>query len=64
MISAIHRMLSMADSESMRRNIKKKQPHGFELQSNMFAVAAVNMVLREDGNSNLECTDFLKKNPA
>ena len=64
LISAMHRMLSMADSESQRRNIKKKQLHGFELQSNMFAVAAANMILREDGNSNLECTDFLKKNPA
>lgn len=64
LISAMHRMLSMADSESKRRNIKKKQLHGFELQSNMFAVAAANMILREDGNSNLECTDFLKKNPA
>ena len=40
LISAMHRMLSMADSESKRRNIKKKQLHGFELQSNMFAVAA------------------------
>jgi len=64
LISAMHRMLSMADSESKRRNIKKKQLHGYELQSNMFAVAAANMILREDGNSNLECTDFLKKNPA
>ena len=64
LISAMHRMLSMADNENERRNIKKKQLHGFELQSNMFAVAAANMILREDGNSNLECTDFLKKNPA
>lgn len=64
LISAMHRMLSMADSDAQRRNIKKKQLHGFELQSNMFAVAAANMILRRDGNSNLECTDFLKKNPA
>lgn len=27
-------------------------------------LAVANMILREDGNSNLECTDFLKKNPA
>ena len=64
LISAMHRMLSMADSESTRKNIKKKQLHGYELQSNMFAVAATNMILREDGNSNLKCTDFLKKNSA
>lgn len=30
----------------------------------MFAVAAANMILRKDGNSNLECCDFLRKNPA
>lgn len=64
LISAMHKMLSMADSDHQRNNIKKKQLHGYELQSNMFAVAATNMILRKDGNSNLECTDFLKKNPA
>lgn len=64
LIAAMHRMLSMADTDQQRKNIKKKQLHGFELQSNMFAVAAANMILRRDGNSNLECCDFLKKNPA
>ena len=64
LIAAMHRMLSMAGSERQRKDIKKKQLHGFELQSNMFAVAAANMILRRDGNSNLECCDFLKKNPA
>ncbi|MDL2219577.1 SAM-dependent methyltransferase [Ruminococcaceae bacterium OttesenSCG-928-O06] len=64
LISAMHRMLSLADTEQRRKSIKKKQLHGFELQSNMFAVAAANMILRRDGNSNLECSDFLKKNPA
>ena len=64
LISAMHQMLSMTDNDVQRKSIKKKQLHGFELQSNMFAVAAANMILRRDGNSNLECTDFLKKNPA
>lgn len=64
LISAMHRMLSMADSDAQRKSIKKRQLHGFELQSNMFAVAAANMILRRDGNSNLQCTDFLKLNPA
>lgn len=64
LISAMHRMLMMADTDAQRKNIKKKQLHGFELQSNMFAVAAANMILRKDGNSNLECCDFLRKNPA
>ena len=64
LISAMHRMLSLADTDAQKRNIKKRQLHGFELQSNMFAVAAANMILRKDGNSNLECCDFLRKNPA
>lgn len=64
LISAMHRMLIMAESENQRKNIKKKQLHGIELQSNMFAVAATNMILRRDGNSNLECSDFLAKIPA
>lgn len=64
LIAAMHRMLSFASSEQERRDIKKRQLHGIELQSNMFAVAAANMILRRDGNSNLECCDFLKQNPA
>ncbi|WP_129904564.1 HsdM family class I SAM-dependent methyltransferase [Bifidobacterium pseudolongum] len=64
LISAMHRMLTMADTDTQRRHIKKEQLYGIELQNNMFAVAATNMILRGDGNSNLECCDFLKKNPA
>ncbi|PWG65632.1 HsdM family class I SAM-dependent methyltransferase [Bifidobacterium callitrichidarum] len=64
LLSAMHRMLANAKTENQRRNIKKKQLHGFELQSNMFAVACANMILRRDGNSNLACCDFLKENPA
>lgn len=64
LISAMYRMLSLAENEQKKKEIKKRQLHGFELQSNMFAIAATNMILRKDGNSNLECCDFLKKNPA
>ena len=56
-------MLDKAGTDqNKRKNIKKKQLHGFELQSNMFAIAATNMILREDGNSNIKCEDFLKQN--
>lgn len=64
LISAMHKMLSQATTSAQQKNIKKQQLHGYELQSSMFAVAAANMILRKDGNSNLECSDFLKKNPA
>lgn len=64
LVSAMHRMVSATDNPTTRKNIKKKQLHGYELQSNMFAIACTNMILREDGNSNIQCQDFLKQNPA
>ena len=65
LVAAMHHMLSKAgDNQEKRKNIKKKQLHGFELQSNMFAIAATNMILRDDGNSNIKCEDFLRQNPA
>lgn len=64
LISAMHRMLKLADTDAQKKDIKEKQLHGYELQSNMFAIAAANMILRGDGKSNLECCDFLRKDPA
>lgn len=64
LISAMHKMLSGVQSSQKRSDIKKKQLHGFELQSNMFVIAVANMILRKDGNANIECCDFLAKNPA
>ena len=65
LVAAMHQMLDRAgNDQTRRRNIKKKQLHGFELQSNMFAIAATNMILRNDGNSNIKCEDFLRQNPA
>lgn len=64
LIAAMHKMLHEADSETQRRTIKKKQLHGFEIQPNMFAIAATNMILRDDGNSNVQATDFLAQNPS
>lgn len=64
LIASMHRMLSQAETDSEKEQIKSLQLHGIELQSSMFAVAVTNMILRQDGKSNLECSDFLKKNPA
>ena len=64
LISAMHKMLGQADTSSKRRSIKKTQLHGYELQSNMFAIAATNMILRGDGNSNIQAGDFLAQNAA
>jgi len=65
LVAAMHHMLDKAGTDSTKRkSIKKKQLHGFELQSNMFAIAATNMILRDDGNSNIKCEDFLSQNPA
>ena len=64
LVAAMHHMVSAADSDVKKKNIRKKQLHGYELQSNMFAIACTNMILRDDGNSNIQCQDFLKQNPA
>ena len=64
LVAAMHHMVSATDNETKRKNIRKRQLHGYELQSNMFAIACTNMILREDGNSNIQCQDFLKQNPA
>lgn len=64
LVAAMHHMLSTTESEDKKKNIKKKQLNGYELQSNMFAIACTNMILRDDGNSNILCQDFLKQNAA
>ena len=63
LVAAMHHMLKAAGNDKqLQKDIKKKQLHGFELQSNMFAIAATNMILRQDGNSNIKCEDFLRQN--
>lgn len=64
LVAAMHHMISDVNDDRKRKTIKTKQLHGFELQSNMFAIACTNMILREDGNSNIACQDFLKQNAA
>lgn len=64
LVAAMHHMVSAAESETTKKNIRKKQLHGYEIQSNMFAIACTNMILRDDGNSNIRCQDFLKQNTA
>ena len=65
LVAAMHYMLAKAGDDTIKRkDIKKKQLHGYELQSNMFAIAATNMILRDDGNSNIKCEDFLRQNSA
>lgn len=64
LVAAMHHMISGVSDDRKRKAIKTKHLHGFELQSNMFAIACTNMILREDGNSNIACQDFLKQNSA
>lgn len=62
LISAMHRMVHHAHGKTaVEARIKKQQLHGYELQPNMFVIAAANMILRRDGNANLRQEDFLKQ---
>lgn len=64
LIAAMHNMLHKTSNSELKRNIKKNQLHGLELQPYMFTIATTNMILRGDGKSNLEQEDFLKYNPS
>ena len=63
LIAAMHRMITLTDNNAQRRHIKKEQLYGIEIQDKMFAIATTNMILRGDGNSNLQPLDFLRQNP-
>ncbi|MCD8213966.1 MAG: SAM-dependent methyltransferase [Campylobacter sp.] len=62
LIAAMHKMLSQADDETQKLNIRKNQLFGIEQQDYMFTIATTNMILRGDGKSNLENQNFLNQN--
>ena len=61
LISAMNRMLDMAETEEEKMDIKQNNLHGIELKENMFSIATTNMILRGDGKTNILCADFLKQ---
>ena len=63
LVAALHTMLSKTDIEAEKKSIRKNQLYGIEQRSDMFTIATTNMILRGDGKSNLQCDDFLQKNP-
>lgn len=63
LIAAMHHMLAQTENENLKKNIRQKQLHGFELQPYMFTIATTNMILRGDGKSNLINHNFLNEDP-
>ena len=63
LVGAMHHMLKQVDKTDVDKikNIKQNQLYGIELQSYMFTIATVNMILR-CGKSNIINEDFLKQN--
>ncbi|WP_313597547.1 HsdM family class I SAM-dependent methyltransferase [Psychrobacter sanguinis] len=59
LIAAMHHMLAQTENNNLKKNIRQKQLHGFELQPYMFTIATTNMILRGDGKSNLINHNFL-----
>ena len=59
LISAMHRMENMTTDKEEKRQIKSHQLHGIEVREDMFSIATTNMILRDDGQSNLIPADFL-----
>ncbi len=62
LIAAMQYMIRQAQDESEIWRIKKEHLFGLELQSYMYVIATTNMILRGDGNSNLQNLDFLTMN--
>ena len=57
----MHNMLKQASGEQQRRDIRRNQLYGIELQDYMFTIATTNMILRGDGKPNLKNEDFLQQ---
>lgn len=64
LIAAMHHMLAQTEDEEQKRKIRQNQLFGIEDQSYMFTIATTNMILRGDGKSNLQNSDFLTENPS
>ena len=63
LVAGMHRLLQLAENDTVRKRVKEKQIYGIEVRDDMFAVATTNMILRGDGQSNLICEDFFTKDP-
>lgn len=73
LISGMHKMIQKVVEQKLLKTkkeinedpdikkIKKNQLYGFEIRDDMFSIATTNMILRGDGQSNLECADFLEQ---
>jgi len=64
LIAAMHHMLSQTEDAQQQRRIRRDQLYGIELEDYMFTIATTNMILRGDGKSNLQCTNFLRQKPS
>ena len=54
---------SLTGESGMHAITDGQKIYGIEQRSDMFTIATTNMILRGDGKSNLQCDDFLQKNP-
>ena len=61
LVAAMQKMIDKAGSEQEKTKIKKDRIHGIEVSPEMFAIATTNMILRGDGKSNLDFSNFLKQ---
>ncbi|MFL0101991.1 HsdM family class I SAM-dependent methyltransferase [Tenacibaculum maritimum] len=59
LISAMHQMENLAENEEQKKHIKSNQLHGIEIREDMFSIATTNMILRDDGKSQLIPGNFL-----
>lgn len=58
LLTAMNKMIVLADDEDQIEKIKTEQIHGIEMREDMFSIATTNMILRGDGKSNLLRDNF------
>jgi type I restriction-modification system DNA methylase subunit len=59
LISGMQRMLEGA-TDSVEKDVKANRLYGIELQQKLYSIATTNMILRQDGRSNLYLSDMFQ----
>ena len=61
LIQAMKKMLALTSSQEKKKEIKSNQIYGIEREENAFGLATTNMLIHQDGKSNIICADCFDK---
>ena len=61
LIQAMKKMLALTSSQEKKKEIKSNQIYGIEREENAFGLATTNMLIHQDGKSNIICANCFDK---